>query len=141
MTRFAIDAATAVMLARENVTVPVQHQLVAPTLLRSDVLSMLYREVHRGELDPREGKALLDRVTTTRMRLLGDRVSRATAWRIAEQLGWEDTTRAEYVAVAALQADFFVTADDELAAAVAGMVALAPFDALSGPGGGGASSP
>jgi len=130
MTRFAIDAPTAVRLARENVTVPAEHQLVAPTLLRSEVLSMLYRDVRRGELDPQEARALLDRVTTTRMRLLGDRVSRATAWRIADQLDWADTTRAEYVAVAQLQADFFVTADDELATVVADLVALAPFDAL-----------
>jgi len=138
MTRFAIDAPTALRLARENVTVPAEHQLVAPTLLRSDVLSMLYRDVRRGELDPREARVLLDRVTTTRMRLLGDRVSRATAWRMAEQLDWEDTARAEYVAVAALQADYFVTADDALAAAVADIVAIAPFDALSSPPGSGA---
>lgn len=133
MTRFGIDAATALRLARENITVADEHQLVAPTLLRSDVLSMLYRDVRRGELDPREARVLLDRVTTTRMRLLGDRVSRATAWRIAEQLDQDDTTQAEYVAVAQLQADVFVTADGELADAVAGIVAIAPFDALTAP--------
>ena len=131
MTRFAIDAPTALRLAREDITVADEHQLVAPTLLRSDVLSMLYRDVRRGELDLREARVLLDRVTTTRMRLLGDRVSRATAWRIAEQLDHDDTAQAEYVAVAKLQADYFVTADEELAAAVAGIVATAPFDALT----------
>lgn len=41
------------------------------------------------------------------MRLLGDRVSRRTAWEIAREQGWETTYGAEYVAVTRLQADAF----------------------------------
>lgn len=66
------------------------------------------------------------------MRLLGDRVSRAVAWKIAEQLNWDDTTDAEFVAVATLQADVFVTLDDDLARSVEAIVTIAPFDALVG---------
>ncbi|MCU1533727.1 MAG: type toxin-antitoxin system VapC family toxin, partial [Glaciihabitans sp.] len=55
---------------------------------------------------------------------------RAAAWRIAEELGWDDTTNAEYVAVAQLQADAFVTLDEQLAREVEGIVATAPFEAL-----------
>lgn len=131
MTRFAIDAPTAIRLVRDEITLADGHQLVAPTLLRSDVLSSLYRDVRRGELDAREARGILDGVTTTRMRLLGDRVSRATAWQIAEQLDWDDTSTAEYVAVAKLQADVFITDDEALAASVADIVETATFDTLS----------
>lgn len=130
MTRFAIDAPTAIRMLREGVVVADEHQLVAPTLLRSQALSQLYRAVASGELTDAEGRALLDGIATMKIRLLGDRVSRSVAWRIAAQLGWGDTANAEYVAVAQLQADAFVTADDELAKAVAGIVTIAPFEAL-----------
>jgi hypothetical protein len=73
---------------------------------------------------------MLDRITAMRIRLLGDRVSRATAWKVAEQFGWDDTAAAEYVAVAQLQADAFVTLDADLADAVAGLVRVVPFEAL-----------
>lgn len=131
MTRFAIDALTAIRMVREGVIVPDNHQLVAPNLLRSQALSILYREVHHGDVTEAEARSVLDGITTTRMRLLGDRVSRATAWQIAEQLGWDDTMQAEYVAVAKLQADCFITLDADLARQVAGIVTVAPFDTLT----------
>jgi predicted nucleic acid-binding protein len=132
MTRFAIDALTAVRLARESITVSDEHRLVAPKLLHSDVLSIVYRAVRRGELGEVEARAILGRVTTMRIRLLGDRVSRATAWKVARQLDHPDTAKAEYVAVAQLQADAFVTLDSELAREVGDLVPLAPFEALVG---------
>ena len=130
MTRFGIDALTAVRLVREGIVVPDEHKLVAPNLLRSEALSLIYREVRRGELSADAARTMLDRLTTMRIRLLGDRVSRAVAWRVAEQLGWDDTANAEYVAVAQLQADAFVTLDADLARAVSGIVTIAPFEAL-----------
>jgi predicted nucleic acid-binding protein len=131
MTRFGIDALTAIRIARESVTVPGQHKLVAPNRLPSDAMSVLYHAVREGNATAAEARRILDGITTMGIRLLGDRVSRATAWRVAEKLGWDDTTRAEYVAVAQLQADAFVTLDPELAAAADGVVPLADFDALS----------
>jgi predicted nucleic acid-binding protein len=131
MTRVAIDSATAIRLVREGVTVHEEHQLVAPNVLRSQALSSLYRDVRRGVLAEDEARALLDGVTTLRIRLLGDRVSRAVAWQIAAQLDWDDTTDAEYVAVAKLQADVLVTADEELARRVAGIVRTATIDVLT----------
>jgi predicted nucleic acid-binding protein len=130
MTRFGIDLLTAIHLVREGLAVPDAHQLVGPNLLRSEALSLIYREVRGGSLEPTEAQRMLDGITTMRIRLLGDRVSRATAWSIAERLGWDDTRAAEYVAVAKLQADAFVTLDAELARAVEGVVKLAPFEAL-----------
>jgi predicted nucleic acid-binding protein len=133
MTRYAIDAPVALRLARANHKVPDVHRLVGATSLRSQTLSMVYREVRAGVLDRKEAQQILDRITAMRIRLLGDRVSRANAWRVAEQLGWEDTADAESVAVAQLQADAFVTLDSELARQVAGLVTVAPFDALLKP--------
>jgi predicted nucleic acid-binding protein len=115
---------------REGVTVPATHQLVAPNLLRSQALSSLYRDVRAGRLPEAEAAEILRGITTMRIRLLGDRVSRGVAWQLAKQLDWDDTTNAEYVAVAKLQADVFVTLDPELARQVAGIVPTAPFGAL-----------
>jgi predicted nucleic acid-binding protein len=130
MTRFAIDDLTALRLVQEDAPIAEGHQLVAPNVLRSQVLSHLYRAVRRGELSRDEGRAQLERLSSLRVRLLGDRVSRAVAWEIADQLDWDDTRVAEFVAVARLQADAFVTLDPELARRVEGVVAVAPFEAL-----------
>jgi len=134
MTRFAIDAPTAVRMVREGISVPEGSTLVAPNLLRSQALSLIYREVRAGTLDEAEARSLLDGITTMRVRLLGDRVSRGVAWQLAREFDWDDTADAEYVAVAKLQADVFVTLDEDLARRVEGVVTLAPFDALSAPG-------
>ncbi|MFB6610257.1 hypothetical protein ACFCVO_08060 [Agromyces sp. NPDC056379] len=133
MTRFAIDTLTALRLVQEGIAVPDAHQLVAPNVLRSRVMSHLYRGVRSGELSGDAARVHLHRLTSMRVRLLGDRVSRAVAWQIAEQLDWDDTTNAEFVAVAKLQADAFITLDPELARQVEGVVTIAPFDALRAP--------
>ena len=59
------------------------------------------------------------------MRLLGDRVSRRTAWKIAREQGWNTTYDAEYLAVTKLQADALVTVDPALAAKAKDIVPLA----------------
>jgi predicted nucleic acid-binding protein len=130
MTRFGIDALTALRLVSEGITISDEHRLVAPNLLRSQALSHVYREVREGRMDEAEARVLLDGITTMRIRLLGDRVSRATAFKVAQQLDWDDTANAEYVAVAQLQADFFVTLDADLAREVEGLVETASFEAL-----------
>lgn len=130
MTRYGIDALTAVRLVREGTTVPDRHHLVGPNLLRSQALSMIYRDFRAGTVSMDEARTQLDAITTMRIRLLGDRVSRGTAFQLANQLGWDDTPRAEYVAVAKLQADAFVTLDPDLAAQVASIVRVAPYEEL-----------
>lgn len=52
------------------------------------------------------------------------------AWKIAEQLGWDTTYAAEYLALTKLQADALVTSDPALARAAAGIVETATIDAL-----------
>ena len=55
-----------------------------------------------------------------RIRLLGDRVLRNVAWKIADELGWPDTLDAEYIAPTRLQAGAFITLDAELVDAMKG---------------------
>jgi predicted nucleic acid-binding protein len=130
VTRYVIGPDVALRLAREEAVVGAAHKLVAPTLIRSQLLTILYREVRRGELTKRDAERQLDHVRGLRLRLLGDRVSQSVAWTIADRLGWDDTFDAEYVAVTQLQADAFVTLDEKLADAVRDLVPVAPYEAL-----------
>ncbi|QHQ36746.1 type II toxin-antitoxin system VapC family toxin [Algicella marina] len=126
--RFVISTGTAMRLTAERLTVAPQHRLVAPTLLRSQLLSELYQSVQRGEFDRTEAAARLDHMRALKIRLLGDRVLQKLAWDIAAELGWQDTLRAEFVALTKLQADAFVTLEANLASSLKGIVPLARFD-------------
>lgn len=119
--RVAIDAPTALRIVREGIDVG-EHQLVGAGALRSQAMQLLYAEVRAGDTDAGDVRAVLDGIAGLKVRLLGDRVSRATAWRIAERLGWDELAPAEVLAVASLQADVLVTDDQELAAAAEGVV-------------------
>jgi predicted nucleic acid-binding protein len=107
-----------------------QVRVLAPTLLRSETLSLLHQAVQRGELGAEVARERLAWIGRMPIRLLGDAVLRRRAWEIADQLGWASTYRAEYVALTQLQADAFVTLDAELARDVRGIVALGSIDAL-----------
>ena len=72
----------------------------------------------------------MDHFRALRPRLLGDRVLQRVAWTIADQLGWDDTFDAEYVALTQLQADALVTLDNRLVEAIAGLVPVAAIDDL-----------
>ena len=129
-TRCAIDAVTALRLVRDDVGLGARRPLVGPSVLRSHALSMLYRDVRDGVLDEKTARARLEGVAGLKIRLLGDRVSRATAWRIAHELDADDTAAAEYVAVAVLQADVLVAGDAGVVAAAGGRIPLAAYDDL-----------
>ena len=131
MARYVIGPDVALRLAHEQAVIPDEHQILAPTLLRSQLLSLLYQAVRRGDLTKKDADRRLDYVRGLRIRLLGDRVLQNVAWRIADQLGWPDTLTAEYVALTQLQADAFITLDADLADTVKGLVAIAPIEALS----------
>jgi predicted nucleic acid-binding protein len=130
MTRFVVDCGVVLQLASEGIEVPAEHELLAPTLLRSQTLSVLHEAVHRGEIAPEVAFDRLTRIRAMPIRLLGDAVLRRRAWEIAEQLGWAETYDAEYLALTQLQADAFVTLDADLARRVEGIVPTATIDAL-----------
>jgi predicted nucleic acid-binding protein len=130
MARFVVDASAVLEIARKAHAVKRRHELLAPTLLRSQTLSALHEAVQSGEMPPEEARDLLSRVGPPglKIRLLGDAVMRRKAWDVADQLGWTSTYDAEYIALTQLQADAFVTLDAKLARSVRGLVATATID-------------
>ncbi len=130
MTRFVVDASAVLHLASTEVAVADGHELLAPTLLRSQALSAMHEAVARGEIPADVARDRLARIGRMPIRLLGDAVLRRRAWDLADRLGWASTFDAEYIALTQLQADAFVTLDPELARSVEGIVATASIDAL-----------
>ena len=130
MPRFVVDCETLLRIASGEVEVAAEHRLVAPTLVRSQALSALYEAARRGEISAAEGIERVTRINSLKVRFLGDKVLQRTAWNVADQLGWETTYDAEYVALTQLQADSFVTSDRNLARAASTLVETATIDAL-----------
>jgi predicted nucleic acid-binding protein len=130
MTRYVIGPDVAVRLAHDEAVLGDDHRILAPTLLRSQVLSLLYQAVRRGEMTRRDAERQLNYVRGLRIRLLGDRVLQGVAWKAAVLLDRSDTFDAEYVALTQLHADALVTLDRQLADAVKDLVTVAPIEAL-----------
>lgn len=125
MTRFVVGPDVALHLAEIGAAIPLKHELLAPTLLRSQVLAQLYKAFRRGDVDRKSANAKLDYLRSLKLRLLGDRVLQRVAWDIARQLDWPDTYQAEYIALTRLQADAFITLDRDLEQAAKGIVPVA----------------
>jgi predicted nucleic acid-binding protein len=130
MAHFAIDAPTLLHLVTSGQRANPAHQLVAPNSIRSHALTLMLQSVQRGELTDAEALQRHERITEVKMRLLGDRVSRRTAWKLAREQGWDTIYGAEYIAIAKLQADQLITVDPGLVAMATGIVPLAPFNRL-----------
>jgi predicted nucleic acid-binding protein len=134
MARYVIDAPTLLHLVETGLQVGHGHQLVAPNSIRSEALELLLRDVRAGKRAEAAAMEAHERMTGIKIRLLGDRVSRRTAWQLARQHDWDTLRDAEYLAVTRLQADALVTVDQNLAAAARDIVAVADLDALLAPG-------
>ena len=131
MTRYVIGPDVAIRLAGDEAVVPDGHHMLAPALLRSQMLSLLYQAVHRGEMTKKDAERRLDYAQGMRIRLHEDHhFLEKAAWKVADQLGWSDTFDAEYVALTQLEADALITLDRQLADAVKGLVTVAPIEAL-----------
>ncbi len=128
MTRFVVHRSAVLHLAATEMEVPSAHQLLAPTLIRSEVLSALHEAVHRGELPADVGRDRLARIGRMPIRLLGDGVLRRRAWELADRFGWASTYEAEYVALTQLQADALVTGNPMVAEAARRYVAVATIE-------------
>jgi predicted nucleic acid-binding protein len=133
VTRFVVDCDTLLRIAAGEIEVASEHKLVAPTLVRSQALAALYQASRRGEISVAEGIERVTRINSLKVRFLGDKVLQRTAWRVADQLGWETTFDAEFVALTQLQADVFVTSDTALARAVSHLIKTATLEALRKP--------
>jgi hypothetical protein len=130
MTRYVVDPSGILGIVREGIAVKPTDELLAPNLLRSEVLSTLHEAVARGGLDEPAALELLDGVDGTRIRYLGDRVLRRLAWKIATERGWPTTQAAEYLSLTKLQGDAYLTLDDDRRRAAEGIVPLATLDEL-----------
>jgi predicted nucleic acid-binding protein len=128
--KYVVDSGVVLRLAAEDAKVPAKRKLLAPTLLRSQVLSALHETVHAGKLARAVARERLARVNAMPIRLLGDAMLRLRAWKLADELGWAETYAAEYVALTQLQGDALVTLDKKLARAVKGLVQTASYEAL-----------
>lgn len=128
--RYGIDSATLLLIADGGLVVDPAHSLVAPNRILSELLTTLLGEVQRGERTEKDALAVHTRATETKIRLLGDRMSRRTAWNLAVEHGWPDLRDAEYLAVTKLQADALVTPDARLASLAEGVVLVVSPDAL-----------
>ncbi|GAA2725473.1 type II toxin-antitoxin system VapC family toxin [Cellulomonas aerilata] len=130
MSRYVVDAGAVLHLVTHGITVHAQHELLAPTLLRSQVMSLLHEAVQRGDLADDVARDRLAKAGRIKIRLLGDAVMRRRAWEVADRLGWWETYGAEYVALTQLQADALVTTNRDFAHAAAGLVTVASVDDL-----------
>ena len=130
MTRYVVDARAAIELARRNVRISADDELLAPTLIRSQTLSLLHEAVANGDMKEEVARDLHERIGKMKMRLLGDAVLRRRAWAIASEMGWASTFDAEYVALTQLQGDALVTLDKALARSVKGLVATVPLKSI-----------
>jgi predicted nucleic acid-binding protein len=132
--RYVIDAPTLLHLVDAGLHVDPGHQLVAPNSIRSEALELLLRDVRAGKRTEPAALQAHERMTEIKIRLLGDRVSRRTAWQLARQHDWNTIRDAEYLAVTRLQADALVTVDPSLAATARDVVTVAAIDDLLAPG-------
>lgn len=133
MARYVIDAPTLLHLVDAGLHVDPGHQLVAPNSIRSEALELLLRDVRAGKRTEAAALKAHEQMTEIKMRLLGDRVSRCTAWHIARQHDWDTLADAEYIAVTRLQADSLVTVDPRLAERALDTVTIAAIDDLLAP--------
>jgi hypothetical protein len=69
MTRYVIGPDVAIRLAQDQAVIRGGHQILAPALLRSQVLSLLYQAVRRGEMTRTEAERQLEYVRGLRIRL------------------------------------------------------------------------
>jgi predicted nucleic acid-binding protein len=131
LTRFVIDSDTGLHMASKSVELSPEHELYAPTLWRSEVLSKAYEAVRRGDLTLDVARERLAYINGLKIRLLGDALLRRRAWEVAEHLELDTTYAAEYVALASLQKCTLVSMDRPWLKLVGKLVPTATVEALS----------
>jgi predicted nucleic acid-binding protein len=72
--RFVVECETLLRVAAGEIEVAAEHQLVAPTLVRSQALAALYEAARREEITRAEGLERVRRINSLKVRFLGDKV-------------------------------------------------------------------
>ena len=60
MTKYVIGPDVALRLAKSQAEIRDEHQILAPTLVRSQILSLLYQAVRRGEMTKKDADQQLN---------------------------------------------------------------------------------
>ena len=130
MTRYVVDLAAAVTILNQGMAIPTRHELLAPALLRSQILDHLFQQVRLGRLPPATALSLNARFATLKIRYLGDAVLRRRAWAIASEHAMASTLEAEYLALTQLQADALIAHDRRFARIARKVVLGRPLEHL-----------
>jgi hypothetical protein len=91
VTRFVIDCETLLRIAAGEIEMAGDHKLMAPTLVRSQALSVQYEASRRAEISAAEGIERVMRINSLKVRFLGDKVLQRTAWKVADS--WDGRRR------------------------------------------------
>ncbi len=109
MAHYVIHSSALIQYLEKDVF-PREHELLAPGIIRSEVLQHYYEANRQGIKTVSEVKILLDRLSRFKIRLLNDKVLRQKAFMAAVKLGCPDTYIAEYIALTQLHGDGLVVA-------------------------------
>lgn len=91
-----------------------RHELIAPSLLVFEAVSVLHEMQWRGELRPEQAVRMRRRVEEAPIERRDPDGLTAEAWRVADELGWAKTYDASYVALAQSLGCKLVTVDARL---------------------------
>lgn len=108
------SAASNACLAETGFATYRSEELVAPSLLWSEVRSSLHEAVWRRELVAESALAALAKLDAAPISARTHPGLSIKAWEVADQLGWAKTYDAEYIALAILLDCRLVTVDDRL---------------------------
>jgi predicted nucleic acid-binding protein len=128
---FVLDAAAGVqgLLSSTGLDPLRDRDLVAPALFWSETTSVLHELRWRRAVTEQLAEIALDRLAKAPVARRQPRDLHASAWRIADRMGWAKTYDAEYVALASALGCPLVTTDARLARAAARVVqVVAPDD-------------
>ena len=90
------------------------HDLIAPTLLASEVTSTLSEMTHRGEVPEEHARVAVGRLASLPIRYERPDGLEERAWDLARSLGWAKTYDAEYVALALINQAPLFTIDERM---------------------------
>jgi predicted nucleic acid-binding protein len=90
------------------------HDLIAPTLLASEVTSILCEMTHRGEVPHEHARTAVARLGSLPIRYERPEGLAERAWDLARSLGWAKSYDAEYVALALVYEAPLFTIDERM---------------------------
>lgn len=90
------------------------HDLIAPTLLASEVTSILCEMTHRGEVPHDHARVAVGRLGSLPIRYERPDGLAERAWDLARSLGWAKTYDAEYLALALISEAPLITIDERM---------------------------